>query len=141
MSAALPRRDLEPFRVVVVDDSELQCSIWRQFLEKRFGGRITVEIFADPRAAIQVFAPDIHLLLLDWEMPELDGRAVLEEACRQGVNRKRIIIISSHSADRLHEVFDCTGCLAVIEKEPQQLAVCAMILDELMKHRPAATAG
>lgn len=128
-------------RIVVVDDSELQCSIWRLFLTRRFGSRVAVETYSDPRLAVKYLTPDVHLLLLDWEMPGLDGRAVLEEACRRGVDRKRIVITSSHSADRLHEVFDCTGCLAVIEKEPKQLAVCAMILDELMSQQPAGLAS
>ena len=139
MSDAVPLAGLR--RIVVVDDSELQCSMWRMFLEQRFAGRVAVETYSDPRVAVQYLTPDVDLLLLDWEMPGLDGRAVLEEACRRGVDRKRIVIASSHPAERLHEVFDSTGCLAVIEKEPQQLAVCAMILDELMRQRPAGRAG
>ncbi len=125
-------------RIVVVDDSELQCSMWRMFLERRFGDRVTVETYSDPWIAVENLAPDIHLLLLDWEMPGLDGRGVLERARHRGVDLNRVVIASSHPADELHEVFDSTGCLAVIEKEPQQLAVCGMILDEMMKQRPAS---
>lgn len=123
-------------RIVVVDDSELQCSMWRMFLEQRFGDRVAVETYSDPRIAVEELSSDIHLLLLDWEMPGLDGEAVLEIARRRGVDLNRIVVTSSHPAERLHQVFDSTGCLAVIEKEPQQLAVCAMILDELMRERP-----
>ena len=131
--------EADHYRVVVVDDSEIQCSMWRLFLEQRFGEGVAVETYSDPRLAVQILSPDIHLLLLDWEMPVLDGRAVLEEARRRGVDLKRIVITSSHPADELHQVFDSTGCLAVIEKEPQQLAVCAMILDEILK-RPGRRA-
>lgn len=106
------------------------------FLEKRFGDSVAVETYSDPRVAIEMFSPDVHLLLLDWEMPDLDGHDVLEEARRRGVNIKRIVVTSSHPADKLHKVFDSTGCLAVIEKEPKQLAVCSMILDEMVKRRP-----
>lgn len=126
-------------RVVVIDDSELQCSAWRMFLEQRFGEKVTVETYTKPRSAVPHLTPDIHLLLLDWEMPDLDGRAVLEEARERGVDLKRIIIASSHSADELHEEFDTTGCLAVIEKEPGQLKVCGLILTELMKKQPKGT--
>lgn len=114
--------------------------MWRMYLEKRFGSRVAVETYTDPRVALNYLTPDIDLLLLDWEMSGLDGRAVLEEACRRGVDCKRIVVTSSHSAERLHETFDCTGVLAVIEKEPKQLAVCAMILDEIMRHHPARRA-
>jgi CheY-like chemotaxis protein len=120
-------------RIVVVDDSELQCAMWKMALERRFGDRVSIETYSDPRIAVENLSPDIQMLLLDWEMPGLDGRAVLEEARRCGVDLKRIVIASAHSADRLHEVFDSTGCLAVIEKEPQQLAICAMILDEIVE--------
>lgn len=121
-------------RTLVVDDSPFQCAVWRALLERRYGGRVAVETYSDPRAAIEAFRPDIHLMLLDWEMPELDGQAVLEEARERGVNLKRVIITSGHPADRLHEAFDRSGCLAVIEKsEPEQQAAFLMILDSIMK--------
>lgn len=121
-------------RVVVVDDSPLQCAFWRQLLERRYGARAAVETYSDPQAALDELRPDIHLMLLDWEMPGLDGAAVLEQARRRGVNLKRIIISSSHPAEELHRAFDASGCLAVIEKaEPEQQAAFMMILDSIMK--------
>ncbi|MGD1148365.1 MAG: response regulator [Thermoanaerobaculaceae bacterium] len=123
-----------PRRVLVVDDSPLQCAFWRKLLERRYGARVSVETFIDSQKALGVLGPDIHLMLLDWEMPGLDGAAVLEEARRRGVNLKRIIISSSHPADELHRAFDASGCLAVIEKaEPEQQAAFMMILDSIMR--------
>ena len=121
-------------RVVVVDDSPLQCAVWRRLLENRYGIRVAVETYTDPVEAVKQLGSDIHLLLLDWEMPDMDGVEVLAAAREAGVDLKRIIVTSSHSADRLHEVFDDTGCLAVIEKaEPAQQAAFMMILDSIMK--------
>ena len=123
-----------PRRVVVVDDSAVQCAAWRELLERRYGPRAAVETYTDPRRAVEVLGPDIHLMLLDWEMPGLDGREVLEEARRRGVNLKRVVITSSHPAEELHEAFDGTGVLAVIEKsEPEQQAAFMLILDSIMK--------
>jgi CheY-like chemotaxis protein len=123
-----------PRRVVVVDDSTVQLAVWRRLLENRYGARAAVETFADPVAAVAELRSDIHLMLLDWEMPVLNGEAVLEEARARGVNMKRIIITSGHPADELHRVFDRTGCLAVIEKaEPEQQAAFLMILDSIMR--------
>jgi CheY-like chemotaxis protein len=124
----------QPRRVVVVDDSPLQCAVWRRLLENRYGERAAVETFSDPVAAAAELGPDIHLLLLDWEMPEMDGKELLAAALTADVNPKRIIITSSHPADRLHEEFDGSGCLAVIEKsEPEQQAAFMMILDSIMR--------
>ncbi len=121
-------------RVMVVDDSRLQCAVWRRLLEERYGERVAVETYTDPEEAVPGMAPDIHLLLLDWEMPELDGKEVLAAAKEAGVNPKRVIITSGHPADRLHEAFDDSGCLAVIEKaEPEQQAAFLMIVDSIMR--------
>lgn len=121
-------------RVLVIDDSKLQCAVWRRLLEDRYGDKVAVETYTDPAEAVGGLAPDIHLLLLDWEMPEMDGKEVLEVAREAGVNLKRVIITSGHPADRLHEEFDDSGCLAVIEKaEPEQQAAFLMILDSIMR--------
>lgn len=121
-------------RVVVVDDSAFQCAVWKRLLKQRFGDRARVETYTDPIAAVPHLGPDIHVLLLDWEMPGMDGKEVLFAACAAGVNPKRVIITSSHPADRLHQEFDHTGCLAVIEKtEPEQQSAFLMILDSIMK--------
>ncbi len=121
-------------RVVVIDDSEFQCRFWQLFLERRYADAVRVETYCDPAQAVEELGPDVHLLLLDWEMPGMNGEEVLEKAVERGVRLKRIIITSSHSADRLHEVFDSKNCLAVIEKgESEQQAAFKMILDSIMK--------
>ena len=123
-----------PRRVVVIDDSAVQCAVWQRLLQERYGDRAAVETYTDPRQAVASLGPDCHLVLLDWEMPGMDGREVFEAARDRGVNLQRIIITSSHPADRLHEEFDDTGCLAVIEKaEPEQQAAFMMILDSIMR--------
>ncbi len=121
-------------RIMVIDDSPLQCMIWKQLLMSRYGDRAVVETHTDPREALEALSSDIHVILLDWEMPGMDGLEVFQTAVARGYNPKRIIITSGHPADRLHEIFDDTECLAVIEKvEPEQQAAFLMIMDSLMK--------
>jgi CheY-like chemotaxis protein len=121
-------------RVVVIDDSAFQCSALRLLMRERFGDRVVVETFTNPRAALDRLDPAIDVLLLDWEMPGLDGASVLEEARRRGVDLKRVVIRSSYPADVLHAHFDDRGCLAVIEKgHHEQQAAFLMILDALVK--------
>jgi CheY-like chemotaxis protein len=123
-----------PRRVVVVDDSPLQCAVWRRLFEQRYGDRAAVEAYTDPVLACSRIGPDVHLLLVDWEMPGMDGKELFACASNHGVDPKRIIVTSSHSADELHAEFDGCGALAVIEKaEPEQQAAFLMILDSIMK--------
>ena len=119
---------------MVVDDSPFQCPALRRMLEQRYGERVQVETYVDPVQAVERLDPGIGLLLLDWEMPGLDGAAMLEEARRRGVDFKRVIIRSGRHADELHRQFDGRGCLCVIEKgEQEQQAAFLMILDGIVR--------
>ena len=120
-------------RILVAEDEAVSRRILESRL-RRWG--YDVVIACDGAQAWEALqkpdAPD--LAILDWEMPGLDGAAVLEEARRRGVDPKRVIISSSHPANELHRAFDASGCLAVIEKaEPEQQAAFMMILDSIMK--------
>jgi CheY-like chemotaxis protein len=121
-------------RVVIVDDSEHFCRAWREFFTCRYGERIRVETYLDPVAALRAMSPDIALLLLDLEMPVIDGRKFLEFAVARGVDRRRVIIVSARDADNLHEIFPMGACLAVINKEdPPQQEACLMIIESLLR--------
>ncbi len=121
-------------RIVIVDDEPLFCSHWKAFLEKRYPGRTAVETYVDPLAALPHLSADIRLLMIDLEMPVMDGRKLLEYAASKGVDRKRVVVSSARDADHLHRLFPSGDCLAVINKdEPAQQAVFLMILDSVMK--------
>jgi CheY-like chemotaxis protein len=123
-----------PVRILVIDDSGFQCSAVRHLLAERFGERVAIETYTDPHAALDHLDPEVDVLLLDWEMPGLDGVAMLGEARRRGVDLKRVVIRSSHTADELHERFDDLGPLCVIEKgEREQQEAFLLILDGLVR--------
>jgi len=121
-------------RIVIVDDHAVFCEHWKAFFESRYPGQVRVEVYTDPFAALRVLSPDIHLLMLDLQMPGLDGKKVLQFAAARGVDRQRVVITSASHADRLHELFPAGDCLAVINKEePTQQAAFLMILDSVMR--------
>ena len=129
----------EPFQVVVIDDSPLQGALVRMTLERRFGERVSVTVFTNPVEGVDALSSEVGLLLVDWQMPELDGHRVVARALEQGVEAKRIIVSSNHPAMELHEEFDCEGCLAVIEKgEQRQQEAFLMILDGLVRRHEKA---
>ena len=124
---------------MIVDDEPVFCSHWEAFFEHRYPGRTKVETYVDPLDALGHLSPDIRLLMLDLEMPVMDGKKLLAYsqpslAVSRGVERKRIVISSARDADHLHRVFPSGECLAVINKdEPAQQAVFLMILDSVMR--------
>lgn len=143
MTPGLPRNPVtvlyylpvgETKRIVIVDDSETFCRTWREFFEARYGAGVAVETYLDPVSALPHVRPDIALLMVDLEMPVMDGKKVLEYAAARGVDRRRVVIVSARDADDLHRIFPAGDCLAVINKEdPPQQAAFLMILESLMR--------
>jgi len=120
-------------RVVLVDDSTAYAASWRAIFAERFGDRVAFEAYQDPVAALAKLGPDVDLLLVDLEMPVLDGRSVARLAKERGVSEKKIVIVSGHEADELHRLFPKGACLAVINKtEAQQQSAFLMILDSIV---------
>ena len=122
-----------PKRVVLVDDSPAYAASWRAIFAERYGDRVAFEAYQDPVTALARVGPDVDLLLVDLEMPVLDGRSVARLARERGVSERRIVIVSGHDADELHRLFPRGACLAVINKtEAQQQSAFLMILDSIV---------
>lgn len=125
-----------PKRFVLIDDSPLYAESWRAILSCRYGERVSFESYQDPLKAIPHLGPDIDLLLVDLEMPVLDGKKIATIAKERGVPCRRIVVLSGHDADELHRLFPQDSCLAVINKtEAKQQEAFLMILDSLIKRK------
>src|SRR5438105_4260280 len=84
-----------PLRVLIVDD-ELPARELIQIHSARRPELRVVGEAEDGRAAVEAIrrlAPD--LVLLDVEMPSLDGFAVLDEVDRQGLRLPRVIYVTA----------------------------------------------
>lgn len=116
-----------------MDDNEMFCNKMVRFFQDRYGDRVTVEAYTDPLQALAALSPGIDLLIVDLEMPAIDGKKFLNYAAQKQVDRRRIIINSFQSAELLHQKFQLSECLAVMDKnDPEQQRVFAMISDSIV---------
>jgi CheY-like chemotaxis protein len=126
--------ELKPKRVVIVDDSPAYCDLWSNFMIERYAATAHVETYAHPYDALPKIDDTIDLLIVDLEMPGMDGKKFVDYARGKGVPAKRIVVTSSHSADELHERFRIGETIAVINKtEARQQEAFLMILDSVMR--------
>jgi CheY-like chemotaxis protein len=121
-------------RVVIVDDSPAYCDLWSGFLSERYADLAGVEAYSHPHDALPKIDDTIDLLIVDLEMPGMDGKKFVDYARQKGVPARRIVVTSSHSAEELHERFRIGETIAVINKtDSKQQEAFLMILDGVMK--------
>ena len=126
-------------RVVIVDDSTAYCDLWAKFLRERYPGAVEIETYSHPYDALPKIDDTIDLLLVDVEMPAMDGRKFVDYALQKGVPGSRIVVTSSHAAEDLHQRFHIGETIAVINKtDSRQQEAFLMILDSVMKPRPGS---
>lgn len=120
--------------MVIVDDSPAFCDLWSNFLLERYAAVADVETYGHPYDALPRIDDSIDLLIVDLEMPGMDGKKFVDYARQKGVPAQRIIVTSSHSAEELHQRFRIGETIAVINKtEPKQQQAFLMILDSVMR--------
>lgn len=123
-----------PKRIVIVDDSPAYCDLWSNIMAERYGDVARVETYSHPYDALPKIDATIDLLIVDLEMPGMDGKKFVDYARQKGVPPNRVIVTSSHSADELHQRFRIGETIAVINKtEAKQQEAFLMILDSVMK--------
>jgi len=125
-----------PKTIVVVDDNQMFCDKMSQFFNGRYGEKVSVATYTDPLKALAALTPQIDLLIVDLEMPTIDGKKFLSYAIQRGLDKRRIIIASFQNAELLHQKFQLSECLAVMDKnEPEQQIVFAMIADSIVNKK------
>jgi CheY-like chemotaxis protein len=120
-------------RVLIIDDDRAFMRLLESSIRERYPG-LDLTTCCDPLTGLAAIRADLDLLLVDLEMPGIDGGKVLAYATAKGLNKSRIIILSGRDADHLHRLFPMGSCLAVLNKhETRQQAVLEMILGALQK--------
>ena len=121
-------------RVLIVDDSPAFRDLWSNFMLDRYPETVKVETYAHPYDALPKIDASIDLLIVDLEMPGMDGKKFVDYARQKGLSPRRIVVTSSHSADELHERFRIGETIAVINKtDSRQQEAFLMILDSVMR--------
>ena len=120
-------------KLLLIDDDATFLRLLEEYVAERYPG-LDVLTCNDPIKCLVSITEDLDLLLIDLEMPGLDGSKVLSYAVSKGLNKNRIIILSGHDADYLHNRFPMGSCLAVLNKyEDKQKNVLDMIFNSLQQ--------
>ncbi|TYO98887.1 response regulator receiver domain-containing protein [Geothermobacter ehrlichii] len=115
-------------RILIIDDDPLFLDTLRKSINQDFPA-LEVITHSNPVAGLRDIGPDIDLLLIDLEMPGMDGSKLLHYAKHRGVDKSRIIVLSGCDAEDLHRIFPMGTCLAVLNKhEARQRQVLRMVL-------------
>ena len=120
-------------KILIIDDDQLFLNLLTDYISEHYPN-LEILAFDNAMQGLAHITTDLDLLLLDLEMPELDGGKLLAYATEKGLDCRRIIILSARDADYLHKCFPMGQCLAVLNKhEVRQKAVLDMIFDALDK--------
>jgi len=119
--------------ILLIDDDAAFLRLIREYVEEHYP---VLEVLTcnDPIKCLTNISEHLDLLVVDLEMPGLDGSKVLAYAVSKGLNKNRIIIVSGRDAEYLHERFPMGSCLAVLNKhDGKQKRVLDMVFKSLQK--------
>lgn len=120
-------------KILIIDDDESFLILLSTYIEEYYPS-LSVQTCTNPLQGLKSMRNDLDLMIIDLEMPHLDGSKLLKYAAEKGISKNRIILLSSHDADYLHDHFPMGTCLAVLNKfEAGQKAVLDMIFSSLEK--------
>ena len=116
----LPRRDLRQQRVLVVDDNQSALAVLRELLESMTFVVTTTSTGAD---ALQLISEHekrklpFQLVLLDWQMPGMDGLAVAENISKLNLMQPpKLVMVTAYGREELLSQAQGAGIEAVLIK-------------------------
>lgn len=120
-------------KILLIDDDAAFLKLLEEYVEERYPG-LHVLTCTDPIKCLVSITEELDLLLVDLEMPGIDGAKVLSYAVSKGLSKNRVVILSGRDAEYLHKRFPMGSCLAVLNKyEGRQRDVLDMIFNSLQK--------
>ena len=121
-------------KILLIDDDPAFTRVLGDYISENFP-LLLVEIRNNPMTALHsIKAGGYDLMLIDLEMPAMDGLKLLRFAVESGMDKNRIVILSGRDADFLHALCPMGTCLAVLNKfEARQKTVLDMIFNSLSR--------
>ncbi|HIJ81228.1 MAG TPA: response regulator [Desulfuromonadales bacterium] len=118
--------------ILLIDDDPGFTRILGDYISEHYP-LLQVEIRNNPVSALHsIKSGGYDLMLIDLEMPAMDGLKLLKFAVETGMDKNRIVILSGRDADFLHEICPMGTCLAVLNKfEARQKTVLDMVFSSL----------
>ena len=128
-------------KVLIIDDDPGFTALLSSYIHE-ICPLLMIEICNNPLAALALIKRgDNELILIDLEMPALDGMKIYKFATETGFAKSRIVILSGRDPNYLREFFPMGSCLAVLNKfEAKQKEVLGMILKSLQSKLCSMTA-
>jgi response regulator of citrate/malate metabolism len=119
-------------KILLIDDDRIFTDLLHSYIAE-ICPLLKVDVCNDPLAALSFIRKgDNELILIDLEMPALDGMKLYRFALEAGVDKRRIVILSAREPNYLREFFPMGSCLAVLNKfEARQKEVLSMILKSI----------
>jgi len=120
--------------ILIIDDDLAFTDLLDSYI-REICPLLKVEICNNPLTALALIKKgDNELIIIDLEMPALDGMKVYRFAIDAEVDKKRIVILSARDPEYLREIFPMGSCLAVLNKfEARQKEVLGMIFKSIQR--------
>ena len=118
--------------ILIIDDDLAFTDLLDSYI-REICPLLKVEICNNPLTALALIKKGGNeLIIIDLEMPALDGMKVYRFALDAGVDKKRVVILSARDPEYLREFFPMGSCLAVLNKfEARQKEVLGMIFKSI----------
>jgi EAL domain-containing protein (putative c-di-GMP-specific phosphodiesterase class I)/CheY-like chemotaxis protein len=126
--------NVEPIRIMVVDDDQFMCRVLARTLrELGFSQVVVVHGAATALQRLEPRQADIDLILLDINMPEMDGVQFIRELVKRHYGGS-VILVSGESSRTLQSVECLLGSLDLTSLGRLQKPVSRKALRELLAH-------